>query len=64
MKSGASTANRPACELEALLRTSVVLGQARGSVYYDPWEMQALRGEIRQIVRDDARLGQLFALRR
>jgi len=47
-------------ELLALLERREALEQKRGSADFDPWELQALRNDIRRVVASDPALERLF----
>jgi hypothetical protein len=47
-------------QLLALLQEWEALEQKRGSAAFDPWALQALRNDIRQVVESDPALAQLF----
>jgi len=46
-----------------LLQTWEVMEKERGSECFDPWAVQSLRNDIRNAVRDDPELAQLFCTR-
>jgi hypothetical protein len=46
-----------------LLQTWEVMEKERGSECFDPWAVQSLRNDIRNAVRDDPELAQLFRTR-
>jgi hypothetical protein len=46
--------------LAVLLREWEALERRRGSADFDPWQLQALRNDIRQIVENDPALERLF----
>jgi hypothetical protein len=52
--------DRPMTELARLLRELERIEQTRGSRSFDPWELQGVRSEIREVVRDYPALWQLF----
>ncbi len=47
-------------ELLALLDQWEALEQKRGSADFDPWELQALRNDIRRVVASDPALERIF----
>lgn len=51
---------RPMTELARLLREWERIERTRGSRSFDPWELQGVRSELREVVRDDPALRQLF----
>ncbi len=55
-----ATDGAPAAQLLSLLERWEAMEEKRGTAEFDPWELQALRNEIRAVVASDPALEALF----